>query len=313
MEERGTRAKTLVAWAAVYLIWGSTYLAIKVAVAALPPWFAAGVRFLTAGALLYGWARLRRAAPPARAHWPGIWLLAVLMFLVCYSSLFWAEKTIPSGAASVLVATLPAWVLVFEISILKTQRATPLMLLALACGLAGVVLLSGGLRARIGSSAWAPCAAILLCEISWAAGSVLSKRMALPPSHAINAGAQMLCGGVLLMVGSALTGEWRELRPPPLSAILAMLYLIVAGSLVAYSSFVWLLGRMSPTRLSSYAYVNPVVALTLGCLLGGETLGPTALAGCGLVLGSVVLILNRKSGARPPARAPIAVAPLAEP
>jgi drug/metabolite transporter (DMT)-like permease len=295
-------AKTLAAWSAVYLVWGSTYLAIKVAVAALPPLFAAGVRFLIAGLLLYGWARLRHAAPPTREHWPRVWLLAAMMFLVCYSSLFWAEKTIPSGAASVLVATLPAWVLLFEISILKTQRATPALLVALAVGLAGVVLLSGGLRTNTGSIAWMPCAAILICEVSWAAGSVLSKRMALPPSHSINAGAQMLCGGILLLTCSALLGEWRALRPPPLSAIFAMLYLIFAGSLVAYSSYVWLLGRMSPTRLASYAYVNPVVALALGYQVGGETLSPTAMAGCILVLVSVILILSRKSETKPAAR-----------
>jgi len=292
----------MAAWAAVYLIWGSTYLAIKVAVGALPPLFAAAVRFLTAGVLLYGWARLRRAPPPTREQWPRVWLLAAMMFLVCYSSLFWAEKTIPSGAASVLVATLPAWVLLFEMSILKTQQATPALLAALGGGLAGVVLLSGSLRTSGGSIAWMPCAAIVLCEISWAAGSVLSKRMALPASHSINAGAQMICGGALLLAGSTLAGEWHELRSPPLSAVVAMLYLIFAGSLAAYSSYVWLLGRMSPTRLSSYAYVNPVVALALGYLFAGETLSPRALMGCGLVLASVVFILKSKGPARPVSR-----------
>ena len=112
----------------------------------------------------------------------------------------------------------------------------------------------------------------------------------------------MLCGGILLLTCSALLGEWRALRPPPLSAIFAMLYLIFAGSLVAYSSYVWLLGRMSPTRLASYAYVNPVVALALGYQVGGETLSPTAMAGCILVLVSVILILSRKSETKPAAR-----------
>jgi drug/metabolite transporter (DMT)-like permease len=307
------RARTLAAWAAVYLVWGSTYLAIKVAVAVLPPLFAAGVRFLIAGILLYGWARLRHAAPPAREHWPRLWLLAAMMFLVCYSCLFWAEKTIPSGAASVLVATLPAWVLVFEMSILKTQRATPLLVVSLAGGLAGVMLLSGGLRTSTGTIPWLPCAAVLICEVSWAAGSVLSKRMALPPSHGINAGAQMICGGILLLACSALASECRALHPPPVSGILAMLYLIFAGSLVAYSSYVWLLGRMSPTRLASYAYVNPVVALALGYLLAGEKLSPTAMAGCLLVLMSVVLILSRKSELRATPGAVPAAARVTEP
>ncbi len=288
------RIKSLAAWGAVYLIWGSTYLAIKVAVGAIPPLFAAGVRFLAAGILLYGWARARHAAPPARQHWPRILLLSALMFLVCYGCLFWAEETIPSGAASVLVATLPAWVLLFEMLFLKTQRVTPALLFALAAGLGGVVLLSGDLRTPAGSLAWLPCAAIVLCEISWAAGSVLAKRMSLPPSHAINAGAQMTGGGAMLLAGSALAGEWRAVHVPPPAALFAMLYLIIAGSLIAYSSFVWLLQHVSPTRLASYAYVNPVVALALGYGLGGETLSPRALAGCCLVVASVVMILAAK-------------------
>src|ERR1035438_7545418 len=132
-----------VALFAVYIVWGSTYLAIKVVVETMPPMLAAGARFLIAGVLLYGWARWRKEAPPERGQWPRLWLLGVLMFLVCYSCLFWAEKTVPSGIASVLVAMLPAWVLVLEVTILKTQRLTWILVAALAIGLLGVVLLAG--------------------------------------------------------------------------------------------------------------------------------------------------------------------------
>jgi drug/metabolite transporter (DMT)-like permease len=298
MPDSSTRLKTALALAAVYLIWGSTYLAIKIAVATIPPLLAAGTRFLIAGALLYAWGRLRGAAAPERGQWPRLWLLGTLMFLIVYSALFWAEKIIPSGLASVLVATLPAWTLLLEVTFLKTQKLTLTLIGALITGLLGVILVAGNIAGPNTRFGWIPCAVVLISEVSWAAGSILSKRMTLPVSHTISAGAQMLCGGVLLLVCSALIGEWRGLNTPPLEAIVAMAYLILAGSLAAYSSYVWLLGRMSPTRLSSYAYVNPVVALILGITMGGEVLRANAIFGSILVLASVVLILSAKQSTR---------------
>ena len=289
--------KLVAALGTVYFVWGSTYLAIKVAVAVIPPLLAAGVRFLIAGVLLYGWSRLRNEPPPRREHWPRLWLMGALMFLVCYSFLFWAEKTVPSGVASVLVAMLPAWVLILEVTILKTQRLTFPMVAALAAGFAGVALLTGGLGGAGAAIPWLPCVAIVLSEVSWAGGSILSKKLALPPSQGINAGAQMICGGCLLLLFSALFGEWRDLQPVPPAAIFAMAYLIIAGSLLAYRSYVWLLGRMSPTKVSSYAYVNPIVALGLGYLMGGEKLHAIAILGAVFVLASVFLILSQRTPA----------------
>jgi drug/metabolite transporter (DMT)-like permease len=288
---------------AVYIVWGSTYLAIKVVVATAPPLLAAGTRFLIAGLLLYSWARWRGEAPPEQGQWPRLWLLGAMMFLVCYSCLFWAEKTVPSGIASVLVAMLPAWVLLLEVAVLKTQRLSWILAAALVIGLGGVVLLTGGWGDTGGplphTVPWVPCAAILISDASWAAGSVLSKRMRMPSSHAISAGAQMICGGTLLLICSALLGEWRGLRPPSPAGFGALLYMIVAGSLVAYNSYVWLLKRMSPTRLASYAYVNPIVALAIGCLWGGERLHASAVAGSVLVLASVFLILRNTRNHQP--------------
>jgi drug/metabolite transporter (DMT)-like permease len=291
--------KLIAALATVYFVWGSTYLAIKVAVETIPPLLAAGVRFVIAGGLLYGWARLRGEAPPARGQWPRLWLMGALMFLVCYSFLFWAEKTVPSGVASVLVAMLPAWVLILEVTVLKTQRLRFSMIAALVTGFAGVALLTEGSGSDNGVVPWLPCVAILLSEVSWAAGSILSKKLNLPKSQGISAGAQMICGGCLLLVFSALFGEWRAVQMPPPSALFAMAYLIVAGSLIAYRAYVWLLGRMSPTKVSSYAYVNPIVALGLGYLMGGEKLGANVIAGAACVLVSVFLILSQKTAAAP--------------
>jgi drug/metabolite transporter (DMT)-like permease len=289
--------KLVAAFGIVYLVWGSTYLAIKVAVATIPPLLAAGVRFVIAGVLLYGWSRLRKEAPPRREQWPRLWLMGALMFLVCYSFLFWAQKTVPSGIASVLEAMLPAWVLVLEVTVLKTQRLTFPLVAALAAGFAGVALLTGSSGGAGGTVPWLPCVAILLSEVSWAAGSILSKRLTLPASQGISAGAQMMCGGCLLLVCSGLLGEWRGLQPVPQAAVLAMAYLILAGSLLAYRAYVWLLDRMSPTKVSSYAYVNPIVALALGYLMGGETLHWDAIAGAVFVLASVFLILSHRGSA----------------
>jgi drug/metabolite transporter (DMT)-like permease len=190
---------------------------------------------------------------------------------------------------------LPAWVLLLEVAVLKTQRLSWMLAGALAIGLLGVVLLAGDFGDAHRAVQWLPCAAILLSEASWAAGSVLSKRIRLPGSPAISAGAQMICGGTLLMICSGLAGEWRGLRPPTVAAVGAMAYMIVAGSLVAYNSYVWLLKRMSPTRLASYAYVNPIVALAIGWLWGGEKLRAGAITGSALVLVSVFLILWKTS------------------
>jgi drug/metabolite transporter (DMT)-like permease len=295
--------KLAAALTTVYIVWGSTYLAIKVAVETIPPLLAAGVRFVVAGVVLYGWSRLRNEERPRREHWPRLWLMGALMFLVCYSCLFWAEETVPSGIASVLVAMLPAWVLIFEATVLKTQRMTLPLVFALGTGFAGVAMLTG---ISSGGSAipLLPCLAVLVSEASWAAGSILSKKLTLPASQGISAGAQMMCGGVLLLLFSGLFGEWRNLKPVPPAGIFSMVYLILAGSLLAYRSYVFLLGRMSPTKVSSYAYVNPIVALGLGYLIGGETLHWNAIVGAAFVLASVFLILSHRGSATVVARQP---------
>ena len=293
--------KLAAALGTVYLVWGSTYLAIKIAVETIPPLLAAGVRFVVAGAMLYSWSRLRKEAPPLGEHWPRLWLMGALMFLVSYSCLFWAEETVPSGIASVLVAMLPAWVLIFEAIVLRTQRLTFPLMAALAAGFAGVAILTG---ISSGGSAipLLPCLAILVSEASWAAGSILSKKLILPASQGISAGAQMFCGGCLLLLFSGLFGEWRNLKPVPPAGIFSMVYLILAGSLLAYRSYVFLLGRMSPTKVSSYAYVNPIVALGLGYLMAGETLHWNAIVGAAFVLASVFLILTHRGTAKAVAR-----------
>ncbi len=280
------------AFAAVYLVWGSTYLAIKVVVASIPPLLAAGVRFAIAGLLLYGWALFRGSATPSRREWRNVIIVSALMFFTCYACLFWAEKTMPSGLASVLVATLPLWTLILEAAVLRTQRLTGLLWLGLVLGFVAVLIISRGTGGTRSVQLW-PTVAVIGSEVSWAVGSILSKRLSLPEVQSVSAGAQMLCGGVMLLIASLAFQEWHAVVMPSPAALFGLVYLIVAGSLAAFSAYVWLLKRMGPTRVSSYAYVNPVVALTLGYFFGGERFGASAMAGSALVLGSVFLILRK--------------------
>lgn len=214
----------------------------------------------------------------------------------CYSCLFWAEKTLPSGLASVLVATLPLWTLILEALLLRNQRLTPALSVGLLLGFAGVLAISISNGGGMKGGQWLPTLAILVSEICWASGSILSKRLLLPEAQAVSAGGQMLTGGLILLAVSLAIGEPRGVAFPSHKALFALAYLIVAGSIAAFSAYVWLLKRMGPTRLSSYAYVNPVVALALGYFLGGEQFQPGALVGSALVLASVVLILSKRGG-----------------
>ena len=285
------RIQTLAAFGAIYFLWGSTYIAIRVAVETLPPLFAAGIRFAIAGIVLYIWQRTRGEPKPSRIEWRNLWVMGALLFLGGYAGLFWAEKSLPSGIASVLVALLPIWIVLLETLVLRTQRFKFVTAFAVLVGLAGVVEITRG-KDHGKSVNLAACAAILFGGMCWALGTVLSKRMQLPESKAVSAGAQMICGGVLLLVGALLTGELSPFPHISLHAALALGYLISAGSLVAFTAYMWLLHRMSSTKVTSYAYVNPVVALAIGYWLGGEAIHLNTLFGSVLVLASVVMILT---------------------
>jgi drug/metabolite transporter (DMT)-like permease len=277
---------------AVYVIWGSTYLAIRFTVADLPPVFAAGIRFVVAGAALFGWSRVKGTAAPSRAQWRSMALLACMMFLITYSGVFWAETRIPSGIAAVLVATSPIWTSLLEVFVFRELAWRWSLLGAIVLGLIGVALLSW--TSGSGRLELLPCAAVLLSNMSWSAGSVISKRLDLPASKVLLAGGEMLLGGGMLLLFSLVLGEMSAPLHVTFRSLLALLYLIVAGSLLAYTAYVWLLSRLSATAVASYAYVNPLVALALGHFLGGEAFGASALTGAGFILCSVLLILRSK-------------------
>jgi len=285
------RARMLLSFFAIYVLWGTTFLAIRIAVEELPPLFAAGARFFIAGVALYGFMRAKGEARPTLIQWRSLAIMALLMFVAEYGPLFWAEKYVPSGVVSVLAATLPIITLILEMLILRQQRMRPMLALAVLIGFSGVaVLLMPGGTQHI---ALIPCLAILAGATTWSLGAVLTRSMELPTSHPTTAGAAMMVGGAMLLALSAGFGEMHPFPHVSTRAVLAMLYLIIFGSLLAFTAFVWLLGHMPATRVSSHAYVNPIVAVALGYFAAGEIITWRIIAGSLLVLVSVFLILRR--------------------
>jgi len=287
------RWKVLLAFAIIYLVWGSTYLAIRVGVREVPPFLFAGMRFSAAGIVLYAWMRAKGTASPTRREWAAVSLVAVLIFVLDYGLLFWAEKRVPSGIAAVMLATIPVFMALAEIFFLRTQKLTVRLGFALLIGIFGVGVLVGH-SAGLGENAidFSGAIALVVAAISWSMAAILTRKLSLPASKVMNSGAQMLAGGIFLTLTAAMLGEFKgfNVRAVPLGAWLALAYLIVAGSIVAFTAYVWLIHHESPTRVGTYAYVNPVVAVLLGYLLGGEPLGPRTIAGTALVLVSVVVI-----------------------
>jgi len=286
------RASVLAAFAAVYIVWGSTYLAIRVTVETVPPLFAAAIRFSIAGLVLLAWAGIRGAQGPRGAEWRSLALLGFLMFLIPYSTLFWAETRIPSGIASVLVATVPLWTALLEMFVFRREPPRWTTLGAIVLGLAGVAMLAFDPAA--GSASVLACFVVAASGLSWSIGTALITILALPRSDFVRSGAQMTIGGAMLRAGSMLL---REVPPPPAmsaAAAGAIAYQVVAGSLVAFTAYAWLLPRVSSTKVTSYAYVNPVVALVIGRELGEEEVGPRTIAGCVLVLASTAALLLRR-------------------
>ena len=295
MEElsRTHRAKLLAAFAVIYFVWGSTFLAIKVGVREVPPFLFAGMRFLVAGVALYGWMRARGVPSPALREWGSASLLAVFIFVLDYGLLFWAERRVPSGTAAILLATIPVFMTLSEVFLLRTQRMSARLAGALLVGIGGVAVLVGRSESlREAPVDFAGAGALLVAAISWSLAAALSRKVPLPADKAMSSGAQMLAGGVMLVLTAAGLGELRGFRLEAVSrgTWLALAYLIVAGSIVAFTAYVWLIHHVSPTRVGTYAYVNPVVAVFVGYLFGGETLGPRTISGTLLVLVSVVLL-----------------------
>ena len=302
-----SRLTLVAAFAAVYLVWGSTYLAIRYAIETLPPFLMAGTRFLVAGSLLYGWSRLRGAARPARLQWQATAVVGALLLLGGNGGVVWAEQWVPSGVAAVLVATVPFWMVLLEWRG-GGERPGAGVVAGLLLGFAGLVLLVGpGEWAGGGGVHPGGAAALMLGTFAWAAGSIYARRAPLPNSPLLTTGMEMLAGGGLLLLAGLLTGEAARLELAAVSprSALGLAYLITFGSLIGFTAYIWLLRHTTAAKASTYAYVNPVVAVLLGWALAGEPLSARVLLAVAIILGAVAVITTARARlARPRAAAP---------
>ena len=300
-----TTAGLLAAFAAIYLIWGSTYLAIRYAVETFPPLFMMGVRHLTAGAVLYGWSRWRGVPSPTLREWMHPALIGTLLFVGGHGSLAWAEQRVPSGIAALLVATLPMWVVV-----LARLKGTEHKLSGRAW--AGLVLGFLGVGVLFGPDAWRhnqelnllSSGAVLFGTFIWAAGTIYMRSVKMPDSAVISSGMQMFAGGISLVIAATLTGETSRFHFAAVTgrSWLALAYLIVFGSIIAFTAYSWLHMVASPSRVSTYAYVNPVVAVLIGWALASEPIGVFTVLAMVIILVGVGLVNAGHKDEHAPAR-----------
>jgi len=291
------RMKSLViaAFAAVYLVWGSTYLAIRIGIESFPPFVLAGVRHLIAGIVLYAVFRRKTGIRPTGAHW---WTAAVTGFMLLFvgnGGVSWAEQTVPSGIAALLVATVSLWLVTFDWLRPGGIRPVARVTTGLLMGFAGLVLLVG--PAHLGGAERVEprgAAVLVVASLAWAWGSLYSKHRDKPPAPMLNAGMQSFAGGVALLVAALLTGEFHGFHFGAVSARswLALVYLIVFGSGIGFSAYVFLLEKSTPARVGTYAFVNPVVALFLGWLILAEPLSLRTFLAAGVILTAVILVIT---------------------
>jgi drug/metabolite transporter (DMT)-like permease len=289
--------RKLLAYAAIYFLWGASFLAIRQVVAVTPPFLAAAFRFLCAGIILYVYSSCRRIPQPTRRQLGNTALLGLILFAGDYGCLFWAEKEVPSGLAAVIAATIPVWVLLAEWLVSRTQRPNAKALTGIVLGIAGVVLLT--IPAGLHSTGFSLSALVLLLgTFFWAGGTVASRHLDLPRQISMSAGLQMTWGGCFLFLLSTATGELGKLpglaRQWNWHLAFAMGYLILFASIIAFSAYIWLIARDPATRVASYAYVNPVVALLLGWLLAQERPTSIQYVGAALVLAGVASTIAGK-------------------
>jgi drug/metabolite transporter (DMT)-like permease len=286
-------AGLVAAFAAVYLIWGSTYLAIRYAVETIPPLLMMGLRHLTAGTLLYVWTRSRGTSAPRLREWFYPALIGMLLFLGGHGSLAWAEQHVPSGIAALLVATLPMWIVVLARMWGTERHISRSSLIGLVLGFGGVLVLFGPDAFRHnGELNLIGAGAVLFGTFIWAAGTIWMRNVKMPESPVLSSSMQMLAGGASLLIAATIAGETRGFHVTNVSALswLSLAYLIVFGSILAFTAYTWLHMVAPPSRVATYAYVNPVVAVLLGWALASEPMGVFTWIAMLVILAGVALV-----------------------
>lgn len=295
--EKASPAAIWAAMLAVYIVWGSTYLAIRFAVESMPPFLMAGIRFILAGTILFAWRRLAGDPLPHKIEIRSAAIVGLFLLLGGNGAVVWAEQTVPSGIAALMVSSSPLWMLLIEALLPGGNRPSLPAMMGVVVGFAGVVLLmwpeqSGG---SLALNPWGG-AALIFASLAWSFGSIISLHMRLPSSPFMGTAVEMLAGGTALLALSVLSGELAQfnLASVTVNSLLGLTYLILFGSLVGFSAYTWLL-RVAPTSLvSTYAYVNPLVALGVGAMIGNEGLSPRALIAAAVIIGAVALITTAR-------------------
>ncbi len=301
-DHRPGTTSIVLAYAAIYLVWGSTYLAIRFAVETLPPFLMLFARFFTAGVIMYAFLRWRGEPRPTAREWAGAAVIGGLLLLGGTGAVGWAEQWIPSGLAALIVAIVPVWMVLLDWLGPAKRRPTPAIVAGLVLGLVGVAVLVGPVELTgdqrmmfIGS------VVVVFGTISWATGSVFGTHLPHPRSPWMTAALQMIAGGTLLLVAGTAAGEWARVDYSGISqkSLLALAYLMVFGSLIAFAAYVFLLRHQSPARVGSYAYVNPVVAVFLGWALADEPVTLRTVIAAAIILTGVVLIVRYRARVKP--------------
>ncbi len=305
----------IAAFAAVYLIWGSTYLGILFAIGSIPPLLMAGSRYLVAGLILYALARSQGATRSSWRDWKTAAIVGACLLLGGNGGVTVAEQYVASGLAAVVIATVPIYIALLGWLSGSAPRPTPTIWLGLAGGFAGVgILLAPALRlsAEDHPHALAGILILLFSAFAWSAGSLYSRQNKTTGSPFLAAGQQMICGGALLLLVASARGEWQRFDPQRVTrlSIEAWIYLVLIGAIVGFSAYIWLLRHCQPSKVATYAYVNPIVAVFLGAVFAGEKLSVQTVLAAGLIIGSVALVItadHRKNKARPLAATPIPI------
>ena len=293
-----SRAQIIAAFASIYVIWGSTYLAIRYAVETIPPFILGAARFVLSGAMLYLWARSRGSPRPTRLHWRNAVIAGGFLLLGGNGAVLWAEQFVPSGLTALLVSILPFWLVIIEWVRPPRRRPSGAVLVGLVLGFIGIIVLVGpsdvGGRGDVNP---AGALVLILGSLSWAIGSFWSRDAELPESGLLTTGMEMLGGGVLLLIVGTLTGEFShfDIHGVSKASAVGLLYLISFGSLLGFTSYIWLLDKVSPARLGTYAYVNPIVAVLLGWAIAGERLSIRTGIAAVIVICAVALITTARS------------------
>jgi drug/metabolite transporter (DMT)-like permease len=295
-----------VAFAAIYLIWGSTYLAIRFAIETVPPYLMGGLRFLIAGGILYVLRRSRGVSSPSRHQWRSAFVVGGLLLFGGNGGVMVAEQLVPSSIASLIIATVPLWMVMLNWKWGDRARPGNSVLIGLGLGVVGITLIAApGFSSDSGAINLAGVLVLVLAALSWAIGSLYSRKAQLPTDPLMATASEILAGGGLMLLAALLTGQGGQFRLDAVTfrSLAALAYLVAFGSLVGFTAYVWLLKVSTPARVSTYAFVNPVIAVFLGWALAGEALSVRTLVAAAVIVAGVVLITTRQG--KPAVRRPV--------